>query len=59
MSERLRILVGVLSTVMFLGLGGLMLSEERTGLGAVFLAIGLLRGSLLARQLFGNDETPR
>ena len=57
-NRRLQIVVGTIAVVMFVGLGALMLSEERTGLGAVFLAVGVFRGGWLARQLIGGEEQP-
>ena len=58
MSQRIQVIVGTLAVVMFVGLGALMLSEGRTGLGSVFLAVGALRGGWLARQFFGGEEQP-
>lgn len=58
MNQRLQMVVGTIAVLMFVGLGVLMLSEERTGLGAVFLAVGVFRGGWLARQFFGAEEQP-
>lgn len=48
--SRFRLLVGVMSTATFLGLGGMFLAAGRTGLGAVLLAIGAFRGAVVVRE---------
>jgi hypothetical protein len=49
--SRVRVAVGVLSTVVFLGIGAILLSEGHTGVASVLLAIGAFRGAWLVREL--------
>jgi len=51
MTSVARLLIGVLTTLLFLALGGMMASEERYVLAGVLVALGLIRGFVLARQV--------
>lgn len=50
MSGRAALLVGVMTVLLFLGIGVSLLLSERTLFGAVVLGLGLLRGGLLLAQ---------
>lgn len=56
MTPRARILVGALTTAVFIGIGGMMVAEGNTTLGGVVVALGVLRGILLVVQ---SRSTPR
>ena len=49
-SPKARLLMGVLTTVMFLGVGTMLILEERLVLGAIVVVLGALRGLLTVRQ---------
>lgn len=54
MNRRLRILVGLMTTVLVCGIGGLLLAEGRTLMGSVVLAFGVFRGVVWVRQVRGG-----
>jgi hypothetical protein len=54
MRGRLRAMVGVVTTALALGVGGLALAEGRAAVGGVLVLAGLYRGLMLAREL--RDE---
>lgn len=50
MSRRLGLMIGILTTAVFLFLGVTMLGEGSGRLGAVLLALGVFRGGWVFRQ---------
>lgn len=62
MPEKVRALVGILTTVVFLSIGSMLLAEGERGWGSVLLALGAFRGAWAARQIVsivnpGDDES--
>jgi hypothetical protein len=58
MATKVRWMLGILTTVVFLWLGATMLSIEPR-VGALLLAFGVLRGSLVARQIWNEVAAER
>ena len=58
MSLRASLLIGTLTTAFLCVLGFLLITEERTGWGAVLLAGAALRGGFVVRQWQSLRETP-
>ena len=54
MSERGRMLIGVVTTAVFVGVGITFLTEGSTMLGVGLLALGVLRGGLVVVQWQGR-----
>ncbi len=59
MNRRLRILVGMMTTVVALGIGASLLLGERYGMGAFVTVLGLYRGIVLIRQVRATAAGPR
>jgi hypothetical protein len=51
MSSRVRLFLGIFTSVLFLAIGGLMFAEQRPLYGAIVMALGILRGILAIRQV--------
>lgn len=49
-SPKARVLMGVLTTLMFVGVGTMLILEQRMVLGAIVVLLGLARGFLTFRQ---------
>jgi uncharacterized RDD family membrane protein YckC len=64
MSETLRFGVGLLTTIVFLGIGLTLIGEPNSQrIGAVLAGLGVLRGAMLAKQFIDSrsdddDEGP-
>ena len=59
MSPKARALIGMITTLAFIGFGSLFLYAGRNVSGGVLLAMGLLRGVVSVRQVryaFGPDD---
>lgn len=54
MRGNLRIWLGMLSTLMFVGIGATLFLEGATWIGALLLALGLMRGLFLIRDARGS-----
>ena len=50
MTGALRVLIGFLTTVVFLGVGATLYSEEQPLIGGALIALGVLRGVVVAQQ---------
>ena len=50
MSDRASLGMGILTTGFLTVLGFLLITEERTGLGSILLAVAALRGGFVVRQ---------
>lgn len=53
-SGRVRMFLGIFTTVVFVGVGGLLIAEQRYVLGAVSLSLGIVRGILVIRQAWAG-----
>ncbi|MBW1876726.1 MAG: hypothetical protein JRJ84_00035 [Deltaproteobacteria bacterium] len=51
MSPRAMLMVGAVTTLLFLSFGVVLIAGDRTILGCVIMGLGLLRGLLWLRQL--------
>lgn len=58
MSPRATVWIGSLTTLFLTILGFLLIAEQRTGLGAVLLALAALRAGLVVRHWQRLRETP-
>lgn len=62
MNPRLRLPLGALTTVAFVGLGGSLLADGNVASGAVILGLGVYRGLMwvleLRRTLASDEEAP-
>ena len=60
MTARLPTMTGVLTSLVFLGIGGWLISEGQTALGVVLVGLGILRGVValihVRATYFGSDE---
>lgn len=50
-NTRVRLFLGIFTTVLFLVIGALLIAEQRPQYGAIVIALGLLRGILAIRQV--------
>jgi hypothetical protein len=50
MSARFPLMMGIMTTVMFVGVGTLLVVEQRTNLGLLVIGLGVIRGLLTVRQ---------
>ncbi len=50
MTPKVRALVGVMTTLVFLGLGGMLYAEQRYPVAGLLGALGVFRGVFAARQ---------
>jgi hypothetical protein len=53
MSGKLRVMTGLITTFIFLGIGGALLSEGHNRIGALLAGLGVLRGGVVIRQAWG------
>jgi len=58
LSTRIRIFIGVTTTVVFVGVGGTMVLEQQTVLGSVLIGLGILRAGVLFRQIRQTRPDP-
>lgn len=58
MGPRARALAGLFSTTLLLGVGGFVLAEGRSLVGGALLALGVLRGVTVVRQLREARDGP-
>ncbi len=59
MSDRATLLIGAVTTVLFVSIGATLFAEGRTLIGSIVLGLGVLRGTMWVRQaLAARAETP-
>ena len=58
MSLRASLLIGTLTTAFLCVLGFLLITDGRTGLGSILLAVAALRGGFVIRQWQNVGEPP-
>lgn len=58
MPAKVRAFVGVVTTIVFLTIGSMLLGEGHTRWASVVLALGALRGALVAQQIVKMVSPP-
>ncbi len=56
MSGKLRVMTGILTTLIFLAIGLTLLSEGSQRIGALLTGLGVLRGGVVVRQALALGE---
>ena len=54
MSDRASLLIGAVTTVLFVTVGATLFAEGRTLLGSIVIGLGVLRGTMWVRQALAS-----